>query len=255
MGAFERRRSFLLKYVSPNRDIGLEFGPLAHPLVQKQEGKIAYADYLDRASLIKKYSNVRNPDDIVEIDYLIDPEQPLDRSIPEKFNYLIACHVIEHIPNIIDWLLQLSDLLLPKGFLYLVVPDKRYTFDILRPLTPLSHILDDYHRNIKKAEVDHVFEQLYLLQDIKAKDVWNGQLSGLTMKPRRSASETYNDAVHVYDTEQYPEVHCHVFTSQQFMIILQELIEMKLIPYSISEFEDVINPYNEFIVILQKNMI
>jgi SAM-dependent methyltransferase len=255
MGAFERRRDLLLKYVSLNKHVGLEFGPLAHPLIQKDEGKIMYSDYMDRASLIKKYSRTKNPNKIQEIDYVINPEQLLAESIPDKFDYLIACHVIEHVPNIIDWLLQLHDLLLPGGLLYLAIPDKRYTFDILRPLTSLSHILNDYFRNIKKAEVDHIFEHLYLFRDIKTLDVWNGQLSEQIMKPRRSALETYQDAIHIYETEPYSEVHCHVFTSQQFMTILQELIEMKLIPYSISAFEDVINPYNEFIVILQKNMI
>jgi hypothetical protein len=255
MGTSERRKSLLLKYVDLKKHTGLEFGPLSDPLIKKNEGRIRYADYLDRSSLIKKYSRTRNPDGIVEIDYIIDLEQSLTRSIPDKFDYLIACHVIEHVPNIIDWLLQLSELLLPKGFLYLAIPDKRYTFDILRPLTPLSHIVDDYHRNVKRAEVDHIFEQLYLFRDVKAEDIWNGQISEYTMKPQRSATEAYINAVRIYNSEEEVEVHCHVFTSQQFMATLQTLIEMKLIPYSICTFDDVKNPYNEFIVMLQKNKI
>ncbi len=252
MGAFQRRKSLLLKYANIKKDVGLEFGPLAHPLIKKNEGKIKYADYLDKASLIKRYASSRNPDEIVEIDYIIKPEESLSNSIPEKFNYLIACHVIEHVPNIIDWLLQLHKLLLPKGYLHLVIPDKRYTFDILRPPTPLSHILDDYYRNVQTAELDHIYEHIFVFRDIKADDIWQGQLSEHNMKTRYSAPNAYSAATKELNSGKYVEVHCHVFTSEQFMTILKTLIDMGILPFTICAFDDVINPYNEFIVLLQK---
>ena len=65
---------------------------------------------------------------------------PLQHLAP--FDYIIASHVIEHLPDPLGFLTDCESLLKPSGVLSLVVPDSRYCFDCLRPLTSIGQWVD-----------------------------------------------------------------------------------------------------------------
>jgi len=46
------------------------------------------------------------------------------------------------------------------GIIYAAVPDKRYTFDHKRHRTPLSHLIEDFEKDISQADKTHVAEFL-----------------------------------------------------------------------------------------------
>src|ERR1700722_3107279 len=127
---------------------GLEIGPLTAPRVRKSEGDVLYVDHMDAEGLRRKYAD--DPvlqgtlDHIVEIDYVMGD----GRGIPEvvgdhaPFDYVVAAHLIEHIPDPITWLMDIAAVLRPGGILSLVVPDKRFTFDINRQTTEIGDLVD-----------------------------------------------------------------------------------------------------------------
>lgn len=75
--------------------------------------------------LVETYEGRRNVDMIVEPDYVTSPNISLSEQIKERSDYIVACHVIEHIPNLIAWLNEINLLLDTRGRLFLAVPDKR----------------------------------------------------------------------------------------------------------------------------------
>lgn len=94
-------------------------------------------------------------------------ERPLGEAIPEPVDYVVASHVIEHIPDLISWLHELASVLKPSGEIRLIVPDRRFTFDYLRrevrlndviyanlmqARAPLRHIVLDYVMNVVKLD-------------------------------------------------------------------------------------------------------
>jgi len=54
----------------------------------------------------------------------------------------------------------------PGGFILLVLPDKRFTFDRKRPDTTFSHILSDFESKIGEDDLTHLSEILQL-HDLK----------------------------------------------------------------------------------------
>jgi hypothetical protein len=53
----------------------------------------------------------------------------------------------------------------PAGVLFLALPDKRLTFDIRRPVTPLEHLLRDYREGPAWSFHQHIREWVELVEN------------------------------------------------------------------------------------------
>jgi 2-polyprenyl-3-methyl-5-hydroxy-6-metoxy-1,4-benzoquinol methylase len=129
--------------------LGLEIGPSFNPLLPKSEGfNIEILDHLDSQGLRSKYANSSgiNHEAIEEVDYISTGGSVLD-AIPyrERYDYIVACHVIEHTIDLLGFLNDCSALLKHDSNLVLAVPDKRFSFDCLRPVTTTGQILQANH--------------------------------------------------------------------------------------------------------------
>ena len=60
-----------------------------------------------------------------------------------SLDFLIASHVLEHLPFPLSALKAWYRTLAPGGVLLLKVPDKRYTFDFRRSRTPLARLISE----------------------------------------------------------------------------------------------------------------
>ena len=58
------------------------------------------------------------------------------KAIDERFDLVLASHVLEHTTSLIDFLNECTPLLADNGVLALVVPDHRYCFDRFREPRP-----------------------------------------------------------------------------------------------------------------------
>jgi SAM-dependent methyltransferase len=88
-------------------------------------------------------------------------------SIPsDKYDFLLSCHSLEHIANPLKALQQWHRVLKDKGQLFLILPDKRFTFDHCRPYTTFEHIENDYRNNVGEDDTTH-FDEMFLLHDIE----------------------------------------------------------------------------------------
>lgn len=60
-----------------------------------------------------------------------------------SLDFVIASHVLEHMPFPLTALRAWYQVLAPGGALLLKIPDKRYTFDVKRKRTELQHLIDE----------------------------------------------------------------------------------------------------------------
>jgi len=121
---------------------GVEIGALASPLWLPPGARVTYVDKFDHAKLC-----AHNPD--VPADRIVRPAivcdtATLDGLPGDAYDFLIACHLLEHAHDPIAALLAWHRVLKPGGRALCIVPDARFTFDRGRPLTSLEHLLWDH---------------------------------------------------------------------------------------------------------------
>lgn len=133
----------------------------------------------------------------------------------EEIDYLCSSHVLEHLVNPVSGLLEWHRVLRSGGWLYLVVPDKRFTFDEPRSLTPPSHIVRDFEKMTDETELEHIREFIYdtdwtrLQPEVNNKDIPDRQ---------KALFQAYVDAVNRGESI---DVHHHTFTPESLHEMLQ----------------------------------
>jgi predicted SAM-dependent methyltransferase len=219
------RRSVFDKFVDVKRSSGLEFGPHSQPMVFKTEGNVKYADYFTRDQHLK--TPVPESENIPETDFLLGPGSYRDY-IHGTFDYVIANHVLEHAPNMVQFLRTLAEMTYPDGVIFLAIPDKKYTFDKYRQNTTLAHVLADFYSDQKTASPEHMLEIAvfydweFVGKPMIAKD--------LLVKERMEAA---------YKEQPHYGIHCHVFQSETIIPTLFEpLCAMGLVPVSVAGFRE-----------------
>jgi SAM-dependent methyltransferase len=153
---------------------GLEIGALSTPVLRPPHANIRFVDHADQATLRAKYANDPNVaiNDIVWVD-AVWGDRTLAECFPgERFDYVIASHVIEHVPDMIGWLSEIANVLRPGGRLILAIPDRRYTFDVLRRETSLADLIDSHFRGTRRPTPGQIFDCNASVANFTHQDGW-----------------------------------------------------------------------------------
>jgi SAM-dependent methyltransferase len=103
-------------------------------------GLVFYIDRAEISDLKRQYHNVKEQ---IFLPDVIGDATDLPFA-PGTLDFLIASHVLEHLPFPLATLKTWHHALAPGGRLLIKVPDKRYTFDRDRQRTPLAHLVAEY---------------------------------------------------------------------------------------------------------------
>lgn len=236
---------------------GLEIGPLHNLSVSKEYADVAYIDVFDREQLIKNYSrNPKiNPDKIPEIDHVLSHEGRV-RSIPEAvggrepFDWVMASHVIEHVPDVIGWLAQVAEITKDDGRLVLVVPDRRYCFDVHRPGTTVGQMLQAHELGETVPSVRAVFDYKRGHAGTKAPDVWAGKPPGYGK--RIYSLDVVREQVDRARKGEYIDAHVWTFTPGTLVEQLIELRELGLSEWAIEKIRPTRHDQSQFFVVLRR---
>lgn len=220
------RREDILRAMFDHQGLGLEIGPSYNPLVPKSEGfRVEILDYTDQPGLIAKYTNTPNVDigKIEVVDYISDGRSMLSLiGEPERYDYIVASHVIEHTPDLLGFLKDCEALLKPEGILVLAVPDKRYCFDLFQPLSTTGTILQAALERRTRPLPGTVFDSI-------AYDVVKNGAIGWSIDDQGPAEffsdldqarQLFNQAKEAQD---YIDVHVWRFVPSSFRLIVHDL--------------------------------
>jgi SAM-dependent methyltransferase len=233
---YQRERSnFLSSIVDLKSAVGLEIGASDLPTVGRDQGLCFHANSRTKDEMIALWSVPVA--DTPEVDYLVDRLGPISGSITDRiFDYIIAAHVLEHIPDPISFLQDLCKLLREGGVILLAIPDKRHTFDASREVTPIEHILNDHHQKASYPSIEHIMQCAPCI------------IPGLK---RLGPAELYAWAKQNYESGE-ADVHCHVWTDADFFDQVDEIMKAGLLPgVSVARKEYNKPGFNEFRIALR----
>ena len=139
---------------------GLEIGALCSPLLTKEESDVKYYDIFSKDTLIEHFQEFYPGKTFVDVDFVAKTRSLSAVLGDNKFDYFIANHVVEHIPDFIGFFKAVSESLNDGGKFFLAIPDRRFTFDHDRPETSAGHLIVDHEDNGSVDAAEHILDSL-----------------------------------------------------------------------------------------------
>lgn len=240
------RRDFI--FATANRaDSILEIGPAHNAILPKREGfNTKNVDYLDRGGLVEKYRSYQqySPDDIEEVDFVLAPGAAMSDAINERFDVVLASHVLEHSTSLVHFINELTKLLTDGGVLSLVVPDHRYCFDRFRERSSLGRVIDASHNPPSVHSAGTLAE--FTLNAVKHRGTTSwapGHWGKYEFVHNLDAAKAWLTRE---DDGVYVDVHNWIFSPNHLRLLLQDLYDLDLITVREALFQNTIG--HEFFI-------
>lgn len=249
----QSRKDKILKHVNKS-GFGIEIGPSHNPITPKASGyNVHIIDYMPKASLLEKYKNHHiDLSAIEEVDYVWQGESYTELTGKRKYyDWMIASHVIEHTPDLVDFLLNCDEILNDNGVLSLVIPDKRFCFDHFRPLSSLAHIIDHHFYKDKIHSPGTVAEYFLNVVRKNSELAWSRDFIG-EYKFIHTQNEAKDALGRVANNKEYMDVHAWCFTPNHFRLLIHDLNSLGIIAFQEIEFFDNEDSYEFFISLGRK---
>jgi len=176
------------------RGQGIEIGALHRPLALYEGATAKYVDRLSTEDVRRYYPDVGDKPQ-VNVD-IVDDAETLATIADESVAFVIANHMLEHTRNPIATVRNFLRVTEPGGILFMAIPDKRYTFDIDRNVTPFAHIREDYLHGPERSDRQHYEEWARFVRKF-------GSEEEIQLQAEKMLGERQNIHFHVWT---YPEI-------------------------------------------------
>lgn len=146
-----------------------------------------------------------------------------------SLDYVVTSHVLEHVANPVAALMEWHRVVKDEGIIYMVLPDRRFTFDHQRELTTAEHMWHDYERGVTQRDSTHVHEYLDKVDwPMLRPDVPSDEIPAC----RKAMREQY-----IYDVQHNKEfnMHFHVFDEQNLFELVTLVAEHKKLSWTIMD--------------------
>lgn len=237
----------------------IEMGAGYHPVAPKSGGwQTHVVDHATQGELRTKYAGAGVDTGSIEVVDTVWRGGALHQSVPASLlgctDWIIASHVLEHLPDLIGFLQSASHLVRPGGALSIALPDRRYCFDCFRSWTTTGDLLDAHHRDTSRHSLKTAFNHLAYSATVKGQLAWGAQYAGepVLMDPFAVAA----DAAHSFrdsPSEPYRDYHAWQFTPAGFQLITLELAALGLSDWQVASLH---GPENfEFFAVLRRGFV
>lgn len=213
---------------------GIEIGA-GHRSVRLDEGfcNVRYVDRLKAAEIRARFPELKGKR-IVPTEVVYDvAKEGLAPFADESLDFVIACHLLEHLSNPLGFLKECHRVLRSFGIFYLAVPDKDYTFDKGRRHTPLTHLIEDLEKGTTEVSEEHLIDFLV-------------HAAGLEIPQGRKAREG------LFQRELGRGIHVHVWRWRDVVRLLKYMLINEGVTWELCEAYLPKGITNEAIFILRK---
>lgn len=238
---------------------GLEIGALHNPRFDPASDNIYFVDHADTQSLRAKYASdaglTDHLDALVDVDFVWGAsEDRLAEVVKEvaPLDFVYASHVFEHLANPVGWLDELYDVLVDGGIVSLVIPDKRFCFDINRRETEIADVVDGYLSRATRPSYRQIYDFYSKMVAVDTIAAWAGADYSKDVRSDIEPDLYPMDLCHRSAEGEYIDSHCGVYTPDSFLTIVEKLAKLGLLRFRVRDFQA--TPVNslEFRVVLEK---
>lgn len=234
-------RTELLLSLFNNTGLGLEIGPGFNPLLPKAQGfAVETLDHASQQELVHKYTGASGVDvsRIEPVDY-VSTGASVFAAIgkPARYDYIVASHVIEHTTDLLGFLQDCEKLLKPEGALVLAIPDKRFSFDVLRPASSTGDVLQAHLEERTRHNPGALFDEVaynVLRGGALAWPADNHETMAF-FRPLADAKAIYEQACR---SSEFIDIHAWQFTPSSFRLIANDLHEIGFLGLREQSFHD-----------------
>ena len=229
------RRAALLQGLDVGSTRGLEIGPLHNPILRRPEARILYVDHLGTAELREKYRADPNVpgERIVPVDIVWSGGSLREACAEARFDYVVASHVVEHVPDLIGWFGQLKSVLHPGGAIRLIVPDRRYCFDYRRESSSVADMILASGATIPGPR--QILDFMLNVAPRDLEDAWRGTAASERVPARHEYDRAMATMRHALEHDAYHDVHCWVFTPLGFARLMRQLAAYGLLGFACTQ--------------------
>ncbi|MEJ7584293.1 MAG: methyltransferase domain-containing protein [Acidimicrobiales bacterium] len=222
------------------------------PTFAGTEFNVRYLDWFTTRELQETHR--QNPKRIsermVDVTYAVK-SKCFSAMIDDRFDVVIANHVVEHIPDVITWFRELAAVCTADATIFLSVPDRNYTFDYVRPEATAVDLLRAYDADLERPDYYQILEAIYYWRPVTAADVWTGEeLSTKLASKRYSLRDAMSRATRL--AVGFKDSHCHVFSRDTFPAVWADLEESGLVDWTLKDIADVQEGLGEFHVMFAR---
>jgi alginate O-acetyltransferase complex protein AlgJ len=258
--AVGRRRRYLFHRFELAGKKVLELGALDMPTFELHEADVDYMDYYsdeEFRAIAAKGGLSRPLDALVSVKHAIKDKYFANR-INDRYDLIIAAHVIEHIPDTLAWLSELADLLTPEGCVFLAIPDRRYTLDYLRRESTAIDLIRNFHVEATSPDLYTVADFFYYKRNIRGVDVWRtpDAVADLIAEAPVTLPAALAQAERaLVSGSEHANIHCTVFSHPTFAELWKGITQTGIVGLDLQETTDVQRDGNEFWTLLRKRRV
>jgi 2-polyprenyl-3-methyl-5-hydroxy-6-metoxy-1,4-benzoquinol methylase len=209
---------------------GLEIGGGYNPRTCKDEFLVDHLDHADRDALIAKFASQGiDTSRIQAVDYVWSGQTYAALVGEKRYDWIIASHVIEHVPNPIQFLNDCTEILSENGILSLAVPDKRFCFDYYRPPSGLARLVDAFVAGYTRTTAGSVVEHIMYAATVDGAITWDRTAGHAPPKFLHTAEQARDLYDSIAQDGAFHDVHAWAFTPASFRLVAEDLNRLGLI--------------------------
>lgn len=235
----------------------LEIGPGGNPTFRRPAFNVRYLDVLDAPALraLAHEQPWVDATQIPDIDH-VWRGQRYRELIAARFDAAFSSHAVEHQPCLVRHLNDVADVLRPRGWYFLVVPDKRYCFDHFMPETTVGEVVEAHLEGRTRHAARHILDHGLMCAHNEAHVHWEDNHGA---DPRDEAmTEELGKRVRQYLADRpgqgdtYMDTHAWRFTPHGFRYVLSVLRAAGLTRFSVERVYPTMRPSFEFFAVLRR---
>jgi hypothetical protein len=226
----------------------LEIAPSVRPALRGDQ--VRYFELTNRAGLIDRARREAQPcEECPEIHY-VSPIGDIS-VVTERFDVAFSSHCVEHVPDLAAHLKGVGDLLNPDGRYFLIVPDKRYCFDALLPVSTIHEVLEAHSERHRVHTEAKVREHHTRTTHNDPARHWRGDSVDPSLANRREERAAIARRVYEEAGGGYVDIHAWQFIPESFRAIVSSLFWLGLTRLQVERVYDTVYGQNEFGAVLR----